>query len=119
MIHGASSATKDNQGSDMKKAIFLISVLTLPLMPNLGIAGPIEAACNRSSRQASSPPVCNCIQQVANMTLRSADQRRAAKLLNNPEQAHKTWMSKRNGDDIFWERYKTFGEQATVYCSPI
>lgn len=80
-------------------------------------AGPIEQACNRSSRDAASPPVCNCIQQAADATLRSADQRRAAQLINDPDKAHKTWLSQNNRDDAFWERYKQFGAMAEQYCT--
>jgi hypothetical protein len=101
----------------MKKAIFLVGVLAIFVTPNVASAGPIETACNRSFRQAANPPLCSCIQQVANMTLRSSDQRRAAKLLNDPDKAHKTWMSKRSGDDAFWDRYTAFGDQAQALCS--
>ena len=81
------------------------------------IAGPIEAACNKSDRKASSRPICNCIQQVANMTLAGTDQRRAADLIKNPDKAHKAWLSQSNRDDAFWERYKLFGASAEKYCA--
>lgn len=88
------------------------------VMASAAIAGPVENACNRSDRKAANSYVCSCIQQVADSTLRSADQRRAAKLMNNPDKAHKVWMSKNNSDDAFWDRYKSFGEMAKAYCSP-
>ncbi len=80
-------------------------------------AGPIESACNRSDRKASNRQLCNCIQKVANSSLRKGDQRRAATFFNSPEKAHKAWMSKNGSDDAFWERYKSFGAQAKQYCS--
>ena len=80
-------------------------------------AGPIEQACNRSDRKAASPPVCNCIQQVANKTLPSGDQRRAAQFFSDPDKAHSAWMSKTSRDDAFWERYKQFGSYAEQYCA--
>jgi hypothetical protein len=80
-------------------------------------AGPIEQACNRSNRDAANPPVCNCIQQAADATLRGSDQRRAAQLINDPDKAHKTWLSENNRDDAFWERYQQFGALAEQYCS--
>lgn len=84
---------------------------------NAASAGPIEQACNRSNRDAANPPVCNCIQQAADATLRSSDQRRAAQLINDPDKAHKTWLSENNRDDAFWERYQQFGAMAEQYCS--
>ena len=35
----------------------------------------------------------------------------------DPDRAHETWMSKRDGDDAFWERYKNFGATAEAYCA--
>ncbi len=97
--------------------IFRIT-LALTVMASAAGAGPIETACNRSDRKAANTAVCSCIQQVADSTLRAADQRRAAKFFNNPDKAHKVWMSKSNGDDAFWDRYKNFGQMAQAYCSP-
>ena len=81
------------------------------------LAGPVETACNRSDRDAASRSLCNCIGQVADQTLRGADQRRAAAFFRDPEKAHKAWMSKRDSDDAFWERYKAFGAQAEASCA--
>jgi hypothetical protein len=80
-------------------------------------AGPIEQACNKSNRKAANAPVCNCIQQVANMTLPGTDQRRAAQFFKDPDKAHSTWMAQNNRDDAFWERYKQFGSYAEQYCA--
>lgn len=92
--------------------------LAFAMMASTAVAGPIETACNRSDRKASNTAVCSCIQQVADSTLRATDQRRAAKFFGNPDKAHKAWISKNNGDDAFWERYKNFGDMAQSYCSP-
>jgi len=92
--------------------------LAFAMMASTAVAGPIETACNRSDRKASNTAVCSCIQQVADSTLRATDQRRAAKFFGNPDKAHKAWMSKNNGDDAFWQRYKNFGDMAQNYCSP-
>ena len=51
------------------------------------------------------------------MTLQGGDQRRAAKFFNDPDRAHETWMSQRESDDAFWERYKNFGATAEAYCA--
>ena len=86
-------------------------------LPGVAVAGPVETACNRSDRDAATRSLCNCIGQVADQTLRGADQRRAAAFFRDPEKAHKAWMSKRDADDAFWERYKAFGAQAEAYCT--
>jgi hypothetical protein len=95
----------------------VVAVLLLPVMSTLAEAGPIERACLRSDRQAANRAICACIQQVADMTLRSTDQRRAASFFADPDRAHETWMSKRANDDAFWERYKNFGATAEAYCA--
>lgn len=102
----------------MKKLILGagFAALALPFMSTIAAAGPIESACNRSDRDAASRALCSCIQQVADMTLESRDQRRAAVFFRDPDQANETWLSKRPQDDAFWERYKNFGATAEAYC---
>jgi hypothetical protein len=80
-------------------------------------AGPIESACLRSDRKAANRALCGCIQQVADMTLRGTDQRRAAAFFKDPDKAQQVKMSKRNNDDAFWDRYQSFGEQAEAFCA--
>lgn len=91
--------------------------LALPLGAGAAAAGPIESACMRSDRPQATRSMCGCIQKVANQTLRGGDQRRAAKFFRNPEEAHEVWMSKRDNDDRFWDRYKAFGAQAEATCA--
>ena len=90
--------------------------LALSVAASMASAGPIERACNRSGSASANRAVCDCIQQVADMTLRGSDQRRAAKLMKDPDLAHEVWISKREADDAFWERYKAFGDNVTAYC---
>jgi hypothetical protein len=99
----------------MKTTILLAAGIAL--LSSAAFAGPIETACNRSDRKASNRSLCDCIQQVADMTLSNSDQRRAATFFKDPDKAHKVWMSKSRGDDAFWDRYKAFGEQAEAYCT--
>lgn len=94
----------------------LCAIVALPALSSVALAGPIENACNRSHRNAANRQVCSCIQQVADQTLRNADQRRAASFFKDPDKAHKVWMSKSKSDDAFWDRYKEFGAQAEAYC---
>lgn len=103
----------------MKKSIWLATcvALAIPVLTSFAAAGPIESACLRSDRKAANRALCDCIQQVADQTLRSSDQRRAATFFKDPDKAHKVWMSKNNSDDAFWDRYKAFGAQAEAYCA--
>ncbi len=103
----------------MKTFLFGATVvaLTLSTIPTVAAAGPIERACMRSDRDAANRAICSCIQQVADMTLRNGDQRRAAQFFADPDRAHETWMSQRESDDAFWERYKNFGATAEAYCA--
>ncbi len=89
----------------------------LPFAATAASAGAIERACMKSGAQAASPGVCSCIQQIADQTLTGGDQRRAAKLFVDPDEAQNVRMSKSNSDNAFWARYKNFGETAEVYCA--
>lgn len=100
----------------MIKTLSAAAVLALTF-PLSALAGPIENACLRSDRAAANRAVCGCIQQVADMTLRGGDQRKAAKIIADPERAQQVRMSKRDSDNVFWDRYKNFGETAQVYCA--
>jgi hypothetical protein len=109
--------TTGGRGRDMKISLLAAAVaVSLPLWAAVAAAGPIESACNRSDRQAAGRSLCRCIEQVADMTLSGSDQRRAATFFKDPDKAHKAWMSKRDADDAFWDRYKAFGAQAEAYC---
>ena len=100
----------------MTKTLIAASLLALTL-PFAAMAGPIESACLKSNRQQANRAVCGCIQQVADMTLRGGDQRKAAQFFRDPDQAQKVRMSKSDRDNEFWARYKNFGETASAYCS--
>lgn len=80
-------------------------------------AGPISSACMKSDRRAANAALCGCIQQVADATLRNADQRQVAKFFRDPDKAQAVFMSKNRDDDAFWVRYKAFGAQAEQSCS--
>ena len=103
----------------MLKPILLAAsaALFLPFFATTASAGPIQSACMRSDRDAANRALCSCIQQVADMTLRGADQRRAAKFFADPDKANDVWLSQSANDAAFWERYKAFGETAEAYCA--
>lgn len=94
-----------------------LAALVLGISATTAPAGPIESACLRSGRDAANRQTCACIQQAADMTLRAADQRRAASFFKDPEKAQKVKMSNSAADDIFWERYTNFGEAAEAFCA--
>ena len=100
----------------MAKLVIAGAVLAL-IVPVSASAGAVESACLRSDRAAANRAVCGCIQQVADMTLTGGDQRRAASLFRDPDQAQKVRMSKSNSDNAFWTRYKNFGDLAGAYCA--
>lgn len=81
------------------------------------LAGPIGNACMDSPRAKGDRALCNCIQEAADRTLRRSEQRRAAKFFKNPDEAQKVRMSKSNGDNEFWARYRSFGDMAEAFCA--
>lgn len=99
----------------MTKTLIAATLLVLSL-PMTAMAGPIESACLKSDRKVANRALCGCIQQVADMTLKGGDQRKAAKFFKDPDQAQEVRMSKRDSDNEFWARYKNFGETAAAYC---
>lgn len=79
-------------------------------------AEQIERACLKSERGGGKRALCGCIQDAANLTLSSSDQKRAAKFFDDPHQAQVIRQSDRRKDEVFWERYKNFGQTAEVFC---
>lgn len=94
----------------------LIAAAAIVLTTPLAMAGPIDSACVRTDRGARQPALCSCAQQVANQTLSRSDQRRAAAFFRDPHKAQEVRMSKRDSDNAFWARYKTFTRTAESYC---
>ena len=95
----------------------MVAVAAVILTAPLAVAGPIDNACVRSERGARNPALCGCIQQVADMTLSRADQRRAAVFFRDAQQAQDVRMSKSGADNQFWGRYKNFAATAEAYCA--
>jgi len=80
------------------------------------VAGPIEKACLKSPRPGVTRGLCGCIQQAADRTLTSTDQRQAARFFRDPDTAQLVRRSDRQSDEEFWRRYKNFGATAAAYC---
>ena len=91
--------------------------LTAILLAGTVHAGAIERACKRSDRAAGKQALCNCIQQVADVTLDRRDQRMAAKFFKDPHMAQEIRQSDRSSHEVFWKKYRAFGSAAETYCS--
>lgn len=79
-------------------------------------AGMIERACLKSERSAANRTLCGCIQQVADSTLDSKDQRMAVKFFKDPHMAQVIRQSDNSSHEVFWKKYKVFGATAQSYC---
>lgn len=97
----------------MRRLTFLIS---LTLLPGAAAAGDIERACLGSERAAGNRALCGCIQDAADLTLSTRDQRRAATFFADPHRAQEVRQSDRRSDEVFWDRYRQFGEAAESFC---
>jgi cytochrome c556 len=101
----------------MKLPLIAATLAFAALTPAAALAGPIENACNRSDRQQASRALCRCIESVADRTLTSREQRRAARFFQNPDEAQTVRMSRTRADNEFWERYRAFGAEAERACA--
>jgi hypothetical protein len=81
------------------------------------MAGPVERACNASGRSQATPRLCTCIQQTADALLSWNEQRRAAGFFSDPHEAQEVRQSGRAADEVFWQRYRAFGEAAEARCA--
>lgn len=79
-------------------------------------AGTIERACLGSDRPGTSRSLCNCIQDAADLTLSTRDQRLAATFFRDPHRAQEVRTSDRRSDEAFWDRYRSFGSTAEAFC---
>ena len=89
----------------------LAGVVASPLFAN-----QIERACLKSDR-GGSRAICGCIQDAANLTLTTKDQRLAATFFADPDRAQEIRQSKRSSHEVFWQRYKNFGQTAELFCN--
>ncbi|GFE63474.1 hypothetical protein [Litoreibacter roseus] len=99
----------------MGRTLILLTTV-LGLSAGMGMAGSIERACMKSDRSAKSRYLCNCVQQVADITLSRQDQKLAASFFSDPHQAQVVRQSDRPRDEAFWQRYKGFAGSAQSYC---
>jgi hypothetical protein len=79
-------------------------------------ASRVADACKASGRPNATAGLCNCIQRVANQQLSPGDQRIAARIFRDPHHAQELRQSDNPRDEIFWERWRAFGELASRAC---
>jgi len=94
----------------------LLAIFISPIAAESVNAGPISRACMSSPRKQKSASLCHCIQKVANQTLDGADQRRGAKYLRKPEKLQEVRQSDLRSNEVFWKRWKAFGQAASQAC---
>ncbi len=101
------------------KHLVLISMTAAALswVAPVAEAGVISRACMQSNRTAATPALCGCIQQVANATLTRTERKKASKFFSDPHMAQEVRQSDRSRDEVFWKRYRAFGERARMTCS--
>ncbi|MBQ2260600.1 MAG: arginine transporter [Loktanella sp.] len=101
--------------------IFLVlgAVATLAACGGGRVTGDVSNACMSAGRVAASPQLCSCVQQVANQSLSSRDQARAATFFADPQRAQDTRQSDNPNDAAFWRRYRAFTDLATQVCRPV
>jgi len=82
------------------------------------MAGQVERACLASPRAGGDRVLCSCIQQVADMTLSPAEQRRVARFFRDPESSQEAKARDDIRSEAFWNRYAEFGAAAEGLCAP-
>ncbi|MFT6677189.1 MAG: hypothetical protein ACJAVM_003401 [Sulfitobacter sp.] len=85
--------------------------------PVLFATGPVQSACQQANRKSASRARCGCVQAVANQSLSASDQRRGAKMFNDPHQLQEIRQSDNSGNERFWKAWKAFGQDASRLCA--
>lgn len=101
----------------MKHFLSAAALALAVMAPAAAFAGPVENACNASSRPNVSRQLCRCIDAAAGQTLTRSEQRRAARFFRNPDEAQDARMSRSASDNEFWARYRAFGSRAEQLCA--
>lgn len=94
----------------------LLLVAALCAVSTGASANTIERACLSSDRDKANRILCGCIQDVADLVLSQADQRRAATLITDPGASQDVRRSDARRDERFWQSYRSFGKYAETYC---
>ena len=94
----------------------VLALMLLPLLPQQAAANTLNRACLKSDRDGATRAMCRCIQKVANKSLSRSDQKLAASFIDEPHKAQEIRQSDRRSHEIFWKRYKEFGETVSASC---
>ena len=92
------------------------ATLLTALAPATAQAGAVERACLASDRAQGNRALCSCIQQVADQSFGWWDQRKIAKFFRDPHRSQEMRTSSRGSHEVFWTKYRRFGEAAQSYC---
>ena len=115
-------ATAINEAKQMKRisTLLLCTAMALPatviVTATPAGAKAIERACMKSDR-ASSRATCSCIQRVADYKLTRSEQRKGAKFFKEPQLAQDTRQSNNSSNEVFWKKWKDFGNSASQACN--
>ena len=106
----------DMTGDLMQKFLILGALVTLTACGGARVSGEVGKACMAADRKSASVRLCSCVQQAANHTLSSSEQRRAATFFENPQLAQDIRQSDNRSSERFWKRYKNFSSIAKRMC---
>uniref|UniRef100_UPI0040470FC6 arginine transporter n=1 Tax=Yoonia sp. TaxID=2212373 RepID=UPI0040470FC6 len=95
---------------------FVISAFIFVTACGTRVTGDVGKACMKADRNAASSSLCSCVQQAADQTLSSSEQRRAAAFFEDPQLAQDARQSSGRSSEAFWTRYKQFSATATQMC---
>ena len=84
--------------------------------PILFASGPIQRACQKSGRKEASLERCGCIQAIADQSMSGSEQRRGARLFEDPHEAQVIRQSDNSRNEKFWLVWKAFGQNAAAAC---
>lgn len=98
----------------MRSVMSLVMLFAVWAQPSA--ASAIERACITSDRGPGQRSLCRCIQQAADLTLTSKDQKLAATFFKDPHRAQEIRQSNSRRHEAFWQRYKSFGQTAETFC---
>jgi hypothetical protein len=94
-----------------------VAIFLALLTSSAAQANQIERACLSSDRSGANRTVCGCIQDAADLTLTAPDQKLASSFFKDPQKAQNIRQSDRRAHEVFWDRYKVFGDLAAEFCS--
>ncbi len=99
------------------KTLSALTLVAVTLATSAPASNLISKACLKSGRPDATRQLCVCIQRIADTRLKRQDQRLAASFFKNPHKAQVIRQSDRPAYEVFWTRYKEFGNAAEKACA--